>query len=184
YSFFKPQHKWNTNRTFIKCLRAPGLLDWFLKNYNFHILFLLRHPIPSSLSRIRNGWGIAKKNKAEEVYASFYESEYYQKHILNDEVKKLIEKKVSEGSDLERQVIQWVLEHIKVLKNLKKLSENDSFTLLTYEELTLKSEKVIKYLSKELDLTNVERMNQLINKPSNSSKHSIKKTNDAIKDVN
>lgn len=184
YSFFKPQHKWKTNRTFIKCLRAPGLLEWFLKNYNFHIIFLMRHPIPSSLSRIRNGWGVAKKAKADEAYSSFYESEYYQKYVLNDEVKTLIQEKVVNGSDLERQVIYWCLEHIKVLNNLKKISENTSFTLLTYEELTLKNEKVIKFLSKKLDLTNVGKMMQLVNKPSNSSKHSIKQTNEAIKEVN
>ncbi|SMO87609.1 sulfotransferase domain-containing protein [Fodinibius sediminis] len=174
YPVTSKQHHWFTERSVIKCLRMPGQEQWLMDNFDFKTIYLIRHPIPASLSRIRNGWNVSRR---ETLFQDFFNSKYYRNNVFTKEVESYVKDKIRTGSDLDLQVIQWCLENIRTLKNLEQF---DNLILLTYEELTLKSDEVIDFLSDYLNLPEVDAMKRLIDKPSNSSAYSLSDTKEAI----
>lgn len=171
YPFTSKQHQWNTDR----CVRIPGLVDWLREEFSFEVLYLIRHPISSVLSRIRNGWNINPQSST--LFSEYYQSGYYQENVFNKTIKSLINRKIEENSFFGIEIIRWCLENTKMLNQINYL---ENFSLITYEELTLESEKMINYLSEQLHLSNIEEMYEIANSPSYSTKYSRTESKEAI----
>ena len=75
WNYFDNNYKFFSDRLVIKILNALPLIDWFEENFNINIVYLVRHPIPTSLSIIQRNWG----NIAE----YFLHNPYFIKKYLN-----------------------------------------------------------------------------------------------------
>jgi len=56
-------------------LNALPFIDWFDEKFNIKIIYLIRHPIPTSLSIIQRNWG----NNLE----AMLQNSYFTKKYLN-----------------------------------------------------------------------------------------------------
>jgi len=130
-------------------------------NFNGEIIFLIRHPIPVSLSR-----------KVHPRLNAFIESDFK----LNFSEEQLIFSKriIEEGSNLEKAMLSWCLQNYVPLKSMNK-----KWTLLTYEQMVLEPEVVINHLKNRLGLSHMERIEKRLSKPSGSTNQS----NSATKEV-
>lgn len=178
YDMFSKKHDFITDRSVLKVIRAPGLLDWFLRNFNTKIIYLIRHPIPASLSRIRSGWSV----KPKKTFERFFRSEVYQEKFLDKKIKKLIDDKIRDGTKLDLQIIYWCLENIYSLSKIE--DESDDSILLTYEELVINTEDIVNKLISFLNLNPAisKDMKDHIKTPSTSSRFSKDETKEAIKE--
>lgn len=140
------EYRFLSNRIVFKILHAfEDKIDWIKDNFDGQILYLIRHPIPVSLSRT-----VAPRIN------TFLDSDY-SNHFSSDilkESKKILKK----GDLLERKVLSWCFQNAVPLKNLKK-----SWTLLTFEELKTEPEKVINHLSYRLNLKSKDAIKKNIN---------------------
>ena len=163
------EHSFITNRTVFKILRGNDLIEWFEKNFDGEIIYLIRHPISISLSRIRNKW---------DNYIDLYlESEYFKGNQLNKSQIKFINSINKTGTKLEKFVLSWCLENYKIYNKVKKKKK---YNLISYEELTINTKGISKYLAKKLDLNDWEVMYRTTNNPSAGIKHSTNKIKKSI----
>ncbi len=165
YQEFKVYHK--ADRTVLKIVNALPLIDIFSKNLNVYTLYFVRHPIPQALSILKNKWGItAKAYLADKLFCDSY---------LTSTQVEFCKKIFNEGTYIEKAVLSWCLENLYPLK----FSKTEKI-ILTYEELVLKTDRVINYLSDNLNISNKEGMFHIIKKPSQSSHLSLASTKEAI----
>lgn len=156
------------NRTVVKICNASPLIDWFAENFDVQILYLVRHPVPQSLSVLRNEWG--------STALAYMENREFADRLLSPVQKKLANQILMHGSDIEQAVLNWALENLYPLNHAKGVS-----TLITYEELVLYPEKMLNFLAKELDLGNGKAMEAKVSVPSATSGLSDAATNQAIR---
>lgn len=171
---FKPLGEvpvWNipflSNRTVIKECDSLPLIDWFNRKFDVSIIYLTRHPIPQSLSVVRNKWGITANAYLEnENFCAFY---------LNAEKIKFARNLLSKGTYFDKAMVNWCLENLVPLKN------NESEILrITYEELVLNPRATIEWLSNQLNLVHSNGIYEIINIPFQSAL-SEERTKDAIR---
>lgn len=174
YSLTDQHHHWLTNRWVCKCLRAPGVYEWLLEQFSSKGIYLIRHPIPASISRIDAGWEV-DQNKD---FGDFLHSSYYSKELQQSDISDLVNEAKKRQSVLGLQVIQWCFENLKILQSVKHA---DEIKLLTYEELVLEPGSILKFLSNEFDLNNIDKMRGQLSIPSGSSKFSTESTKKSIK---
>ena len=170
-----------SNRRVLKVIRANALIEWFAQELEMDVIFLIRHPIPQLLSCMMRGHYPFCK---ETIYC---ENEHYIKEInkLRDHFSqyqlKFIKDIIYNGNDFEKFTLEWCLDNYIPLKVYQS---NNNFILLTYEELLFRTEEVIEYLAKKLELINKEVMINRKNKLSRTTNSSSKKTKRMIKKGN
>lgn len=146
------------DRIVFKIIFGLDLISWFEKNFDPNLVYLIRHPIPTVISRIKYDWPISyTKNILEnkrnvEIFPSH--AKHFGKKILKN------------GSQIEKYTLQWCLENYFLLK----YSDDKDWFIVTYEELVLKPEDIIIDLIKQLNLENedYDRMVQCITKKAKS----------------
>lgn len=147
YDFLSRSFNIYTNRSVFKILRANLLINWFLEHFNNdYFIFLIRHPIAASISKIKTG--ITKD--FSETLVKFKNDDTYKK-LLKEGVLEQISKEKNTYTLLEQNVIVWCLDNLPLLHSYKNLNGHNVI-LLTYEELVLDTEFIIDKLSKEFDL--------------------------------
>jgi hypothetical protein len=157
------------HRTFMKILNASPLIDWFSQNFEVKICYLMRHPIPQSLSVMQNKWGITAD--------AYLKNSHFVESYLNLEQVNLAEYILENGDYFQQAVLNWVFENLVPLKYAK-----ESFSKIAYENLILDSDKIITMLSNELDLPEIEGMSREVARPSRSAKFSGKANQKNLKD--
>ena len=156
------------NRSLLKILNAGALIDWLAEKFDFQSVHLLRHPGAQALSVHRCGW--------EWSTPAFMQSPLYLDRYITDKQLGLIKRIVNSGSEMERGVLNWVLE------NLPLLRFPGSILRICYEDLVTDTEFVIDTLANYLNLEQREEMvRQVIGRPSGSSRGSTDATITAIK---
>ena len=136
-------------RVIFKILHAgEHKIDWFEKQQNGQILYLIRHPIPTSISR-----------QTCPRINIFLNSDY--KNFLSKQIIKESVKILNSGNNLQIKVLSWCLQNYVPLKAIKP-----SWILLSYEQLVKEFEYVVNILVKKLELDNPERMIKNFKKPS------------------
>lgn len=145
------------DRLVVKILNAPVLVDWFADNFDVHIINLIRHPIPTSLSIIKENWGC--------IAEAYLASPWFRDNFLNHEKITFSQDILEKGTKLQKLVLEWCFRNIYFLSVFK---ERDWLTV-TYEELLLRTEQVSDLICKKFDLENPEKMCQRVNKPSRTS---------------
>lgn len=148
-----------TRRIVFKLLHCgEDRISWFRDTFNGRIVILLRHPIPVTLSRT--------------VYPrlrAFLESDY-RRHFTSDQVA-FGHRIIDTGSKLEQGVLDWCLQNAVPLKQ----AEPD-WIVVTYEQLLLEPEFVIRRFASELDLPDLDAMRQRLNVPSLTVRKSDQET--------
>ena len=156
-----------TDRIFLKITDANAMIDWFAKNFDCRIIYLMRHPIPNVLSIMKNKW---------EITSSTYlnNESFIEKYMDNDVLTFCW--RIMESNDYFLQgILNWCLENLIPLKHSKS-----DFLTITYEELVLSPKPVVKMFSDYLNLSQTDRMYGAIDRPSASSVFSKKSTAKAI----
>ncbi len=149
-----PNFSFVVNRLVVKLLNAHALIDWFEEEFNADIIFLIRHPIPTSLSIIRQGWGCTAK--------AFLENEWFRAIYLNKNTEKFARTILKKGKPLQRYVLEWCLENLHPLR----ISRKHRWLTLTYEELVLRPKEVSELICSRFKLPDPERMYRTIFSPS------------------
>jgi len=160
---YEPYYNFFTNRLVFKILRRKDLIWFFCNNLDGKFIFLIRHPIPTALSWIKNGY----KDNIKYIL----KNESYISH-LNSQTVETVQNILKTGSYFEKMIVEWCLENKPVLSNFVE----EKCFFLTYEEIVKHPIKVVEYLSKRYELEDKERMIKKLLSPSSSTKYSDKKT--------
>jgi Sulfotransferase family len=137
-------------------------INWFRDTFNGRIVYLLRHPIPVSLSR--------------EVYPTleaFCDSDY-RRHFTADQLQ-YARKIIDSGTKLERGVLAWCLQNAVPLREVSQ-----DWAVISYEQLVLDPHPVIEHLALKLSLPKPERMMNRLAIPSSSNEKSDRETQQVL----
>jgi hypothetical protein len=137
-------------------------INWFRDTFNGRVVYLLRHPIPVSLSR--------------EVYPTleaFCDSDY-RRHFTADQLQNA-RKIIDSGTKLERGVLAWCLQNAVPLREVSQ-----DWAVISYEQLVLDPYPVIEHLALKLSLPKPKRMMDRLAIPSSSNSQSDRETRQVL----
>lgn len=77
WNIFDKDYNFFTNRYVVKICNGLSLINWFEENFDIQIVYLIRHPIPASLSIIKQGW--------PDTADAFLNNELFRKNYLDRE---------------------------------------------------------------------------------------------------
>jgi len=169
-NIFKEDFNFKTNRRVIKLIRANGLINWFKTNLDIEIIYLIRHPIPQALSCISRGH--------EYAIEEYLNNERFAQKYLDGNKRDFVNEILNSGTKREQFVLEWCLDNLVPLDYI----ENHSNVLVVpYEKLVLQPEETLTGLSKNLNLSDLEKMLSKVDKPSKTTDSSSDKTKEKIK---
>jgi hypothetical protein len=156
-----------TRRIVFKLLHCgEDRISWFRDTFNGRIVVLLRHPIPVALSR-----NVYPRLRA------FLESDYH-RHFTLDQVA-FARKVIDTGSKLEQGILDWCLQNAVPLSQMEP-----DWIVVTYEQLLLDPEPVIRRFAVELDLPDLGAMRRRLNVPSRTVSKSDQQTARVLREPN
>lgn len=132
-----------TWRIVFKILRCQDLMNWFEKTFGAQIVYFVRHPIATSLSRERYG-----------RLPLFLKNELYCECYLNPELYSYGLSILKKGSELEKKVLDWCIQNLPPIKFL----DRSRWLCLHYEVLVVNSAETIEKISLYLNLLDKEKM--------------------------
>ncbi len=168
WRFWKKSFLLKSNRTLLKITKGKSLMGWFADNYDVDMIWLIRHPIPQSLSVIKAGW--------ENDSKVYLQNKFFVNQYLSDDLVEFSENVMRQGDILEKYVLNWCLESLVPFYTMKKRPD---VILISYEESVLKPECMTGYLSDKLLLDNSGSMRKGTSIPSRTTKF----TNDNVNTV-
>lgn len=158
--------RFKTDRTVFKILHGcEHRVNHLSELLNAKIIFLIRHPIPVTISR--------------EEYPrlnAFIDSDFSK--LLTEDELKYSKSIIEHGSVYEKGMLDWCLQNVVLLR-----AKNDNWVFLTYEQLVLEPEKIINIICEQFNFAHPERMLKTIHKPSGSTGKSVKKTQEFFEDA-
>ncbi len=170
-AFWRKGFQFRTDRLLLKITGGKPMMDWFDTNYPVDVVYLVRHPVPQSLSCIRNGWPTTTK--------IYLRNEWFVETVLADPALREYAASIDRsGTELERFVVNWVVEN---LYPLRVLPQRPQWLALSYEECVADQERVFTEVCRRLDLTDIDRMRAASMRESRSSSLSSAETVSAIK---
>jgi len=150
---FRKNHSLFTNRIVFKIHELEHMINAIKENCNGQVLYLLRHPIPTTISR-----------HTYPRLELFVNSKYYQENILSTEQFVEIKNIINKGDNFLTGIVSWCYENIVPLKH----SNTDDWLIITYEELLLNPLKMSRLLSNKLELPNSKKILQAIGQPASN----------------
>ena len=168
--FFQPYFQRVTDRVILQMTNETALIEWFNDQFDAPIFLLLRHPIPTGISVIKDGW----RPNCED----FLNHEWFvQTHLAGPQVD-LARRILDAGSPLAIEVLDWTLKMLLPIRAVRS-GRHANWLVLTYEQAVLEPENVVRALSKSLDLPQEEPMLQQIRRASaTASPSSARKVGD------
>jgi len=139
---FQKNYRILTNRVVYKIHAAKHLANQVRDRCGCQIVYLLRHPIPNTLSRT-----------VFPRLEHFLESPFYMDGYLTPDVAKEVRKIANKGNHLQRGIVSWCFENIDAHRN----EDKEDWTILTYEELIQNPSGVCSVLADNLGLADLER---------------------------
>jgi hypothetical protein len=156
-----------THRIVFKILHAcEDRLDWLQKTFRARIVYLLRHPIPVTLSR-----------RQFPRLDAFIQSDF-SRHFTREQLN-LTNDIIQKGSKLELGVLIWCLQNAVPLKTIKP-----EWTVVTYEQLVTDPKPVIAFMAKKLSLPAPQKMRAALPIPSETTWQSDDMTRQMFKQAN
>lgn len=159
-------HYWRASRSLLKICNALNLIDFLSEEFHVVNVYMTRHPVPQTLSVLRNKWG--------NTSSPYLKNEKYCSTFLPASNISKIKHTALNGTDLEKGIVNWCLENNYILKHSKAVKKH-----ISYESLVLDKE-VIKSLATYCKLNNVVRMEDVLVRPSKSSVFSENSTRNSI----
>lgn len=169
--FGKRSHSFRTNRTVFKTHRLTYLFDELLEAVDALGIYLIRHPISHSLSRMRLGW---------DTYSDAYLAAAKIKNSISDQALKMAHTVLETGSVLQKYVLNWCLENFVFLNAQKLNIHTNKVIALSYEEILAYPEKVTLGLADRFGFSETDVMLAQIKKPSAGIIHSTKEASEQI----
>jgi len=157
WNVFDKDYSFCVNKLVIKVLSGKRLIDWFDYNFDIEVIYLIRHPIPVSLSIIKRGWG----NTAD----AFLKNDYFSKYFLDDDKEGFCRSILTNGLPIEAYILEWCLENLYPLS----IYHQRPWLVLTYEELVSRPRQVSELICSRFDLPNPERMCKTLLRPTKTS---------------
>jgi hypothetical protein len=142
--FFTPSHHLTTTRTIFKTHRVTYYFDDLLRNFKDDFgLYLIRHPVSHSLSRLRLGLS---------TYIDLYAEANKIKDMLPPGAKAKITHCNSRGSDMEKLIVSWCLENYLFIRKYQEGDLPPNVFSVFYEELVLNPEHALKDICQKLKI--------------------------------
>ncbi|MBL8667200.1 MAG: hypothetical protein JNM48_07045 [Rhodospirillales bacterium] len=161
----EPWRVWASNfhfrsdRLIFKETNGACLAPLMHETYGDHTLVLFRHPIPQSISCLRNGW--------ELNYRPFLGSKWYVETYLGDALEGFCWDILRSDRTLDKYVLVWCLEN-RPLHGY--LSEYPQWGFVSYERFVEDTAAVIDAWSRSYDLPQLDAMLQAARQPSVSTR--------------
>ena len=165
-------HSFKTNQTLFKLHKLTYLFDDIANSITSHGIYLLRHPLSHSLSRIRNGW-----DTYNEMFLNASKIEANIPVAAKQKAREVIER----GDKLENFVLSWCLENFVFLRQEKEGQLPENVSLVTYEKLVSDPEKTLNDICRKTGIPFTEKMLQKVTEPSHGIVHSTKDTKEQIR---
>ncbi len=150
-------HNWITNRIVFKILRCKDLINWFEEEFEGQIVYLLRHPIPTNLSRERYS-----------ILPLYLENHEYCSRYLNEKTQNYCKRIIENGSELEKKVLDWCLQNLPSIK----YSDRKNWLIIYYEDMVMSPEVTFNKVIKQLKLKDRKKILERYHKASSSTKKS------------
>lgn len=150
---FSKQHRFITRHTVFKILHfGEDRINWFRDTFNGQIVYLIRHPIPVTLSR-----QVLPRLQAR------LDSDF-RRHFTAAQLA-FAKQVIESGSKFEQGILDWCLQNMVPMRD-----KTDDWTLVSYEQLVLDVDPVIQLLCDRLDLPDPKLMREQWATPSGSVK--------------
>lgn len=159
HAFWRRDFQFRTDRLLLKIVDAKPMMDWFAQHYRPDTVYLTRHPVPQALSCIRNGWSTTTR--------AYLRNEWFTDEVVADpKLHAYAAELDNSGSDLERFVLNWVIEN---LYPLRVLADRPHWLALSYEECVGDQAGTLRRVCERLDVGDTERMQRAAQRLSRSS---------------
>jgi len=171
--FFTKNHSFSTSRTIFKTHKITyhfrEMMDHFKKDIG---IYLLRHPVSHSLSRVRKGWT---------TYIDLYSEAEKIKELLPTAAKDMITLVSDSGSDLDKFIVSWCLENYLFIRSYQDKTLPDNLYPVFYEDLVLNPESCIRDICNKAGLQYNSKMLSIVDVPSSGIVHSSDLTEEQIR---
>ena len=147
-----------SNRLVLKILDAKPLIGWFSETLPCDIVYLTRHPIPQSVSCLRNDWTL--------TVGAYLRDERFIEANVSDRALALAHDVMRSGTTLQQFVLNWTLENVAPMR---LLPEHPGWLHVRYEDCVTDPTVMVETVAARLRLTDLERMRATVNRPSVSS---------------
>jgi hypothetical protein len=138
-----------SHRIVFKEIHAPGdRVNWIRDTFDARVVYLVRHPIAVTISSER--WP---------TLPALMHSDY-RRHFTSDQLAEA-ERIVERGNDLDRGVLMWAMHNAVPLREA-----TDDWAIVSYEQMVLDPEPVIRELADKLMLPEPDRMRRRLGVPS------------------
>ena len=104
WRFWRRDFSFRSNRIVLKLTNAHGIAEWLNEQFTLRTIVLTRHPIPQSLSVIRNSWGL-------QLRAFLFNEEYCETYLQKNQID-FAHDILRNGSQLHKYVLDWCLENL------------------------------------------------------------------------
>jgi len=156
-----------TSRIIFKILFAGETdFNWYKDSFNGEVIFLLRHPIPVSLSR-----------EVCPRLHSFFNSPFIE-NFTKDEIA-VAEKIIKQGDHFEKAILDWCFQNVLPLRKM-----DPNWLIVSYEQTVLTPEIVIKHLLNKFNFKNPDKIKSRLNKASGSTVKSSDESKRILLDPN
>lgn len=162
---YENHHRFLTRRMVFKVLHGcEDLVPWLAETLGAKILFMMRHPLPVSISR-------EVLPRLETLMSPPYSENFSDRQL---QAGRTI---VADGSVNEKAVLDWCLQNAVPLNK-----HRDHMHIVTYEQMVVEPDPVVDLLVRELELDSREIMMRQLVKPSGSTSKSTPETVSALQD--
>lgn len=163
---FSNLHNFIVDHSVFKILHGcENMMDELGKLLDAKIIFLLRHPIPVSLSR-----------KELPRLKSFIENDNF---AITETQKKFSKSIFLNGSNIEKSVLDWCFQNTLALRN-----KNSNWMTITYEQMVLNPKPIIEELEKRRIINNSNEIGKSLTKLSLTTSQSEDERKYLLEDKN
>jgi hypothetical protein len=164
---FRPHHRLLTNRIVFKIHELEHLIGTIARRCRGQVVYLLRHPVPTTLSR--------------QVFPRLellLRSAYYNEAIPDQSRVREIRRLGESGSHLQRGIVSWCYENVTALRQ----ADFDGL-FITYEEMVLNPVRSCGLLIERLRLGDRDAMLRAFDEPSTNINMSTDETQNMMNDA-
>ncbi|GAB4419836.1 MAG: hypothetical protein OHK0039_32700 [Bacteroidia bacterium] len=152
YAPFSEFWKLRTHRIIFKVLFVgEANIDWYRTAFNAEVIYLLRHPVPVSLSRTEFP-----------RLRSFIESDYHE-HFSREQLL-YAQQVIQRGDKYEQAVLDWCFQNAVPLRQA-----TPDWLVLSYEQMVIEPERIIEHMVARFQFERPEWMYARVDKASNST---------------
>lgn len=159
WKFWDPEYDFVYTRKLLKILDAKPLIDWIDKTFSVDTVYLARHPVPVALSVLQRKWDSTSR--------AYLQDEDFCRRYLTDSLLDFSWRIYMSGDRFANAILNWCLDNAAPFA---LIPIRPQWVSVTYEDLVVSPEAVIRTLSEKLDLKGRERMLRQIRRPSSSSR--------------